>query len=136
MKKTLIILIAILSTTAITFSTKADDNDKIKKESNTFTFTDENFNANIKEGVVLIDFWAVWCGPCRRQAPIIEDVANVYKNEAIIGKLNVDQNKNISSQFQIRSIPTIIIFKDGTPVERLVGLQSAEKIVSLIEKHL
>ena len=82
---------------------------------------------------VLIDFWAPWCGPCRMQSPIIEKVAEEVGDDAVIAKLNVDENSEISSQFSVMSIPTIIILKDGQVVEKMVGLTPKERLISLLK---
>ena len=82
--------------------------DKVK------TFTDTNFESETKSGVVLVDFWAEWCGPCRRIAPIVEELASDYEGKATIGKMNVDENPNIpTSRFQVRGIPTLVVLKNG-----------------------
>lgn len=93
-------------------------------------FTDQNFDQEVVKtpGVVLIDFYASWCGPCKIQGPIIEQLATEYSGKAKIGKLDVDANNQVASQFQVMSIPTLIIFKNGQLKERLVGLQAAEKL--------
>ena len=105
--------------------------DKIK------TLTDSNFDQETKTGVVLVDFWAEWCGPCRRIAPIVEQLATDYEGRATIGKMNVDENPNIpTSRFQVRGIPTLVVLKNGKLEETLVGLVPKEEIARLIEKHL
>lgn len=93
-------------------------------------FTDQNFDQEVIKipGVVLIDFYASWCGPCKIQGPIIEQLASEYAGKAKIGKLDVDVSNQVASQFQVMSIPTLIIFKNGQLKERLVGLQAAEKL--------
>lgn len=88
-----------------------------------------NFDSEIKQGITLVDFWAAWCAPCRMQAPILEQVAEKAAGKAKIGKCNVDNERELAAKFDIRSIPTMIVFKDGKEVERLVGLQ-AEKVLT------
>ena len=83
--------------------------------------TDSNFNDVVNNGVVLVDFWAEWCGPCRMIAPMIEELASEYDGKATIGKLDVDNNQESSVKFGVRSIPTLLIFKDGEIVDRHVG---------------
>ena len=100
------------------------------------TLTDGNFDQEIKNGVVLVDFWAEWCGPCRRIAPIVEQLAGEYEGRATIGKLNVDENPGVPGRFMIRGIPTLLLFKDGQLAETLVGLAPKEDIARLIDKHV
>ena len=85
--------------------------------------TSENFDV-IKEGVALVDFWAPWCGPCRMIAPIIEELANDYEGKAKICKVNTDEAQDLAVQFGVRSIPTILFFKDGELKAQLIGAQS------------
>jgi len=104
-----------------------------------FEFTDTNFQevALDKKGVTVVDFWAEWCGPCRAITPIIEELATEMEGKATIGKLNVDENKEISMKYGIRSIPTILILKDGEVVDKQVGSTSKsvlqEKILAQLE---
>jgi thioredoxin 1 len=100
------------------------------------TLTDSNFDQEIRNGVVLVDFWAEWCGPCRRIAPIVEELAGQYDGRATVGKLNVDENPNVPGRFMIRGIPTLLLFKDGELADTLVGLAPKEDIARMIDKHL
>ncbi|MEM3823761.1 MAG: thioredoxin, partial [Candidatus Bathyarchaeia archaeon] len=99
--------------------------------------TDSNFNqiAN-QHHLALIDFWAPWCGPCLALAPTIEELAEEYSGKIFIGKLNVDENPETAEQFQIFSIPTLIIMKDGKEVDRIVGLVPKKQIEVVLRKHL
>lgn len=103
-----------------------------------FQITDNNFQEAVVEnqGVTVIDFWAEWCGPCRMIGPIIEELASEYKDKALIGKLNVDENPEVSMQFGIRSIPTILILKNGVVVDRQVGTTSKQVLAGKIDAHL
>jgi len=95
--------------------------------------TKETFNQTIAKGVTLIDFWAPWCGPCRMQGPIIDELSEELKGKANIGKVNVDNEPELASQFGVMSIPTLILFKDGQPVDKMVGLQSKAVLQNKIQ---
>ena len=100
-------------------------------------FTDGNFDQTVvkAEKPVLVDFWAEWCGPCRRLAPTVDALANDYDGKVTVGKLNVDENPR-SARFSIRGIPTILIFKGGEIVESIVGLADKDQLKVLIDKHV
>ena len=103
----------------------------------TLEITDSNFNDVIsKNKTVLVDFWAEWCGPCRMIGPIIEELANEYKGKAIIGKLDIDSNQESSVKYGVRSIPTILTFKDGEIVDRQVGAVPKETLTNVIDSQL
>ncbi len=106
--------------------------------SNAKKVTDQNFNEEVIESSrpVLVDFWAEWCGPCKMIAPSLEELANDYKDSIDVAKLNVDENPNIASDFSIRSIPTLLIFKDGSPVSQIVGAVPKSTIKSKIDEIL
>ena len=104
--------------------------DKIK------TFTDSNFNEEATTGVVLVDFWAPWCGPCRLIAPIVDALASEFEGRATIAKMNVDENPEVPGRFMIRGIPTLLLFKDGQIAETIVGVRPKEEIAGLIARHV
>lgn len=95
-----------------------------------------NFDEKIKSGVVLVDFYATWCGPCRMLAPILEDVEEKFGDSVKIFKVDVDDNEKISRNFGIMSIPTLILFKNGVQQEKHVGLMMQDEIEEMIEKYL
>ena len=101
-----------------------------------FHVTDSNFEETIKNNkIVFVDFWANWCGPCRALAPTIKELAQEYHGKVLVGKLDVDENPATAQRFQVFSIPTMIIFKNGSESERLVGLCPKNKIADLLNKH-
>jgi thioredoxin 1 len=105
---------------------------------NVQTLTDSNFEETVlKSGEpVLVDFWAEWCGPCKRLGPTVDALATEYTGKVTIGKLNVDDNPNTASKFQIRGIPTLLLFKGGQVVESVVGLAQKDDLKKVIDKHL
>jgi thioredoxin 1 len=93
---------------------------------------DDNFDQEIKKGVTLVDFYANWCGPCRTLAPILEQVGNELSGKASVAKVDIDSEQGTAARFEISSVPTMILFKDGKEVGRLIGLRTADAIKDFI----
>ena len=130
MAKTSITAIVTLMVFLNLVSCKSGSTDK-----NILTLTTENFAGETGKGVVMVDFWATWCMPCKAMAPVIEEIAAQTKGKVKVGKVDVDANAPLANQFGIQAIPTIIIFKDGQAVETLVGIQSKAALINAISKY-
>jgi thioredoxin 1 len=104
--------------------------DKVK------TLTDADFGDSVKDGLVLVDFWAEWCAPCKRLAPTVDQLAEDYNGRLTVAKMNVDENPTTPPTFMIRGIPTLLLFKDGDLKETVVGLADKADLARLIDKHL
>ena len=99
------------------------------------TLTDATFDAELKDAAtpVIVDFWAPWCGPCRMQGPILEEVAAAVGDKAVVAKINIDENTASAAQFGVQSIPTLLLFKDGSVVKEYVGVQRKDELVKTIQ---
>ena len=94
----------------------------------------ENFEKETKSGVTLVDFFAEWCGPCRMMTPVLDEVEKELKGKATVAKLDIDHSSAIAAKFQVTSVPTLVLLKDGKEVDRLIGVRDAEAIKSFISK--
>ncbi len=97
--------------------------------------TDQSFSNDTTSGLVLADFWAPWCGPCKMIAPVLEEIDGEMSEKVKIVKLDVDENQETASKFGVMSIPTLVLFKDGELVDKVIGYQPKEALVELIKKH-
>ncbi len=104
------------------------DSDKI------LTLTDKNFQHQTKNKLVLVDFWASWCAPCRIMAPVLNDVADELTGNSHVGKVNIEQYQSLAQKFQVRNIPTMILFKNGSEVDRFVGVKSKDFLLQKLSK--
>jgi thioredoxin 1 len=104
--------------------------DKVK------TFTDADFGDSVKKGLVLVDFWADWCAPCRRLAPTVDQLAEEYNGRLTVAKFNIEENPKTPPNLMIRGIPTLLLFKDGEVKETVVGLADKADLARMIDKHL
>jgi len=100
------------------------------------TFTDQNFSNRIKTGVILVDFWAAWCGPCKLMGPVLNDLAEQVNGKVTIGKVNVEEQKMTASKFKIRSIPTMILFKNGKEIHRFMGYKSKDYLLKELDRRM
>lgn len=108
-----------------------------KMDGKSVELNDGNFDQMVnKPGLMVVDFWAEWCAPCRFVSPVLDELANEYAGKMVLGKLNVDLNPQVSARFMIRSIPTIMFFKDGKPVDTVIGALPKPMIETKIKKNL
>ena len=105
---------------------------------NIIYLTDSDFQEKINNSAlpILVDFWAEWCGPCKMIAPELEKLADELEGRVQVAKMNVDENRSTPGRFQVMSIPTLILFKEGKEVERVIGFRKKDELLSIIEKHL
>lgn len=106
---------------------------KVEDHANILTLTDKNFQQQTKNNVVLVDFWAEWCAPCKMMAPVLNDVAGELNGNLHVGKLNIEQYQSMAQKFNVRSIPTLILFKNGKEVKRFVGINQKDFLLKEIQ---
>jgi len=96
------------------------------------TLTDETFDQAIEHGVTLVDFWATWCTPCKKQSPVVDEVAVVISNRAVIARFDIDTSQKRVKQFKLEYVPTLMLFKDGKPIQTFTGFTDKEKLIAVI----
>ncbi len=129
------VIIAIFATLLIIGRAKMKNIPSVSDNQNILTLTDTNFQNQTKDRIVLVDFWAAWCAPCRMMAPILNEVADELSDNMHVGKVNIEQYQSLAQKFAVRSIPTLILFKNGKEVTRFVGGRSKDFLLNQIRKH-
>jgi len=120
------------------FANDTQPDAQVKPADKPIELNDANFSREVLDSrvPVVVDFWAAWCGPCRKLNPVIEELTSEYSGKIKFGKVNVDENENLTSKYGITSIPQLIIFKDGKPAERIIGLQSKADIAAKLLNYI
>ncbi len=141
--KPLLVLVAVLAASFLVYTLISGNIKSIANNSGSYVASGlvidldtEGFDEAIAEGLVLVDFWATWCAPCRIQNPILEELAKEISDVATITKVDVDDNRPVAARFGVLSIPTLILFSDGEEVERYIGVQQKETLRVAIERYL
>jgi thioredoxin 1 len=136
--QTTLIVIGVLITSFFIFRiiamAKMKNTPLVADHAKVLTLTDKNFQQQTKNKVVLVDFWAAWCAPCRMMAPVLNDVASELTGNSLVGKINIEQHQALAQKFKVRSIPTLILFKNGTEINRFVGIKSKDFLLKEIAK--
>ena len=128
-----VLILAFFIFRAITMA-KIKNTPMVTDHANVLTLTEKNFQQQTKNKVVLVDFWATWCAPCRMMAPVLNDVASELSGNSHVGKVNIEQYQSLAQKFRVRSIPTLILFKNGAEINRFVGIKSKEFLLKEIAK--
>lgn len=128
------IIIVVIVGYGLYMANKIKNTPEVANSEKVKVLSDKNFTQETNKGIVLVDFWAVWCMPCKMMAPIINDVANNAPDGVTIGKLNVEEAQSIAQKYNVRSIPTTILFKDGKEINRFVGVKSKDFLLKEIAK--
>jgi len=127
-----VIIITILGSFFLIARYKMKNIPLVEDNKSILTLTDKNFQFQTKNKVVLVDFWASWCAPCRMMAPVLNDVASALTGNNYVGKVNIEQYQSLAQKYQVRNIPTLILFKNGTEINRFVGIKNKEFILQQI----
>ena len=129
-----VIIIAFLGTIYILARVKMKNIPVVADSDKILTLTDKNFQHQTKNKLVLVDFWASWCAPCRMMAPVLNEVATELAGSSLVGKVNIEQYQSLAQKFQVRNIPTMILFKNGREINRFVGIKNKEFLLQQISK--
>jgi thioredoxin 1 len=136
--QTTLIVIGILITAVFIFRSiamkKIKNTPMVADHAKVLTLTEQNFQQQTKNKVVLVDFWASWCAPCRMMAPVLNDVASELKGNSHVGKVDIQQYQSLATKFKVRNIPTLILFKNGAEINRFVGIKSKDFLLKEIAK--
>ena len=136
--QTTLIVIGVLVVAVFIFRTiamaKIKNTPMVADHAKVLTLTEQNFQQQTKNKVILVDFWATWCAPCRMMAPVLNDVATELNGNSHVGKVDIQQYQSLANKFKVRSIPTLILFKNGTEINRFVGIKSKEFLLKEIAK--
>jgi len=130
----IVILIAFFGTITYMAKAKMKNIPLVADHEKILTLTDKNFQQQTKNKLVLVDFWASWCAPCRMMAPVLNEVATELSGNTLVGKVNVEQYQSLAQKFKVRGIPTLILFKNGAEVNRFVGVKSKDFLLQQIQK--
>ena len=131
---TIAVIIAVLGLLYIIARAKLKNIPLVADSERILTLTDKNFQHQTKDRMVLVDFWAEWCAPCRMMAPVLNDVSSQLPGNSFVGKVNIEQYQSIAQKYQVRNIPTMILFKNGKEINRFVGVKSKEFLLQQIQK--
>jgi thioredoxin 1 len=138
--QTTLIVIGVLIVSFLVFRTiamaKIKNTPLVADHAKILTLTDKNFQQQTKNKVVLVDFWATWCAPCRMMAPVLNDVASELSGSSHVGKVNIEQFQSLAQKFKVRNIPTLVLFKNGAEINRFVGIKSKDYLLKEIAKVL
>ncbi len=129
------IIIAIFGILIYSARAKMKNIPTVADNKNILTLTEQNFQNQTKNKMILVDFWASWCAPCRMMAPVLNDVANNLNGNAFVGKVNIEQHQSLAKKFKVRSIPTLILFNNGKEVNRFVGIKNKEFLLKQLNQN-
>ena len=130
-----VIIIAFLGTMYILARVKMKNIPVVADSDRILTLTDKNFQHQTKNRLVLVDFWAAWCAPCRMMAPVLNDVSSELPDNSFVGKVDIELYQSLAQKFQVRNIPTLILLKNGKEINRFVGVKSKEFLLEQIQKY-